>query len=75
MWSKIRHLLWPPRPHVDSTFHSRMHDARAYGLEQQRASTIARRELKQERARRPLLNASGPIEDTIFPDRRKEDRP
>ena len=72
MWSKLRHLLWPPKPQTDPAFLARMHEARSFGVSQRRASMEARRRIQQARRQRP---GQGPVEDAIFPPWTREDRP
>jgi len=71
MWSKLRHLLWPPKPQADAAFLARMHEARSFGVTQRKASVASRRRIQRARNQRP---AQGPIETAIFPVC-KEDRP
>jgi len=72
MLGKLRRWLLPPKPVVGDAYVAKMHNARAFGLEQRRASIAARRQMQRERAERLVRYQHGPIEDAIFP--AKEDR-
>lgn len=52
MLARLRQWLIPSRPKIDPEFHARMHDARAYGVTQKRASIKAQRDLRTQQANR-----------------------
>lgn len=63
MWARLKRLF-RRAPLVDPAFHDRMRAARAYGIQQSRASRQAQRQLRQAST---TERGGNPITDSMFP--------
>lgn len=60
MVTRLVRRLWPPRFRPDEAFRARMHEARQFGVEQQRASRRAVRDLRASRDFAEVLDVPPP---------------